>query len=436
MNHRTAPVDIREQFAVSETAVAQAAERLRAQAGCREAFVVSTCNRVEVYAAAEDAARAGPALMSAFAELARAAPEAATSHTYAHHGPAALRHLFRVAASLDSMVVGEPQILGQLKSAYGQCHDAGVTGSTLDRAVARAFSVAKRVRNETGIAQSSVSVSSVAVDLAEQIFGELSRCETVLIGAGKMGELAARSFVTAGVGNLLVANRSFDRAQEVAGRLGGHPRGLDELDELLVTADIVVSSTGAPGYLVDKERVKRVQRRRKYRPLFLIDIAVPRDIDPGLNDLDNTFVYDIDDLSSIAAENLESRRREADAAEAMVADEARRFEVELRQQIATPTIVALRQKAQAIRDAELERTMKRLGDLDPKQRKSVEMMADGIVKKLLHDVMVGLKRATAADDAVARVETVRAMFGLDGAPHGGTDEDPDHDSDSRGTERG
>ena len=247
LNHKTAPVQIREQFAIAEAALPEAAERARAVVGCTESFVVSTCNRVELYAACDDAARLEASLTGVFASVGVTRASAVEQHLYTHRGRDAIRHLFRVAASLDSMVVGEPQILGQLKVAFETCRRGGVTGPGLNRAVERAFAVAKRVRTRTGIGRSSVSISSVAVDLARQIFGELGPCVALLVGAGKMGELAARSLRGAGAGHLLVANRSFDRAQKVAEKLGGHPRSLDELDELLVRADIVITSTGAPG---------------------------------------------------------------------------------------------------------------------------------------------------------------------------------------------
>ncbi len=411
LSHKTAPVAIREHFAIPEEALPRTAEAARA-AGATESFVVSTCNRVELYAAFDGERDPTEALTDMLARVGNARPRVLQRHLYTHQNEAAVAHLFRVAASLDSMVVGEPQILGQLKAAFETCRTAGLTGPALNRAVERAFAVAKKVRTETGIARHVVSISSVAIDLARQIFANLDNNVAVLIGAGKMGELAARHLRQAGVRELLVANRTLERAQRLARELGGHPRDLDELPRLLVEADIVITSTGARGYLVDRRMMKKALRARKYRPIFFIDIAVPRNVDPKLNGLENVYVYDVDDLTGIADENLAARRREAEVAEALVADEARKFLRELAGLRVKPTIKSLRKKAQGIKQAELERAMRRLGELSPKQRKSVEILADGIVNKMLHDVMMGLKRAADREDVEHVLDTVQSLYGL------------------------
>jgi glutamyl-tRNA reductase len=413
LSHKTAPVAIREKFAIGEEALPQAAERARAVPGCKETFLVSTCNRVELYAACDDASAVEDALGAVMAEVGGATPGLVRPHLYAHMGPLAVRHLFRVASSLDSLVVGEPQVLGQLKAAYESCRKGGQTGPTLHRAMERAFAVAKKVRSETGIGRNSVSVSSVAADLARQIFGELSACSVLLVGAGKMGELAARHFKSHGARDLFVANRNFDRARALAETLGGHPRGLDELETLLTHAEIVVTSTGAANHIITTAMVKRALKARKYRPIFFIDIAVPRNIEPAINGLDNVYLYDVDDLSVIANENLASRKREAEAAEALVASEAERFLRDLAGGAVTPTLQALRRKADDLKAAELERAMRKLGDLDEKQRKTVEMLADGVVNKLLHEVFTGLKDAAKTDRGEEMADTVRKLFGLD-----------------------
>ena len=334
-------------------------------------------------------------------------------HAYRHHGADAVHHLFRVAASLDSLVVGEPQILGQLKAAYEICRGAGFTGPALNRSVTRAFAVAKRVRTETGIGRHSVSIASVAVDLARQIFGDLSTRVVALVGAGKMGELAARHLVQGGVCELLVANRSFERAHDLAARLGGHPRELDELPRLLATADIIITSTGARGFLVDRRGMKRAMKARKYRPVFLVDIAVPRNVDPRVNDLDNVYVYDVDDLTGVADENLASRQREAQQAESLVRVEADRFLRELAGDAVKPTIIALRRKADAIKRVELERAQRHFGDLDERQLRSVERLADGIVNKLLHDVLTTLKRSASEPGPIDLAEATRLLHQLE-----------------------
>ena len=411
LSHKTAPVEIREKFAIPADAISNTAELVRA-AGFTESFILSTCNRVELYALGDDPLEIGK-LRQVMAAMGSARVRKLDKHLYDLRGGEAIRHLFRVAASLDSMVIGEPQILGQLKTAFDTCRGAGVTGPTLNRACERAFSVAKRVRTETGIGRSSVSISSVAVDLAREIFGDLRTCTVALVGAGEMGELAARNLVQGGVASLIVANRSLDRARALAESLGGHPRELDELPGLLVEADILVTSTGARGYLIEKRAVKKAMRARKYRPLFLIDIAVPRNIDPSANSLENVYVYDVDDLQGIANENQASREREAEQAEAMVESEAQRFLRDLAGQSVKPTIVALRRKAAAIKSAELERASRALGALDPKQKKAVEMLADGVVNKMLHDVMMTLKRSASEDDAAVLLDAARRLFKLD-----------------------
>lgn len=405
MSHKTAPVQLREQFAVADEVLPELANRARA-AGCKEAVIVSTCNRVEVYATL--GAEQTPASLAQVLRTATGEPLRVNEHVYLHSGEAAVQHLFRVAASLDSMVVGEPQILGQLKGAFDACRRLKLCGPVLGRTIERAFSVAKRVRTETGIARNVVSISSVAVDLARQIFGDLRGRTAVLVGAGEMGELAARHLVNAGVSELLVANRSVERAVRLAETLGGNPRRLEELPRLLVEADIVITSTGARTFLVDRKMMSKALRARKYRPIFLIDIAVPRNIDPDLHSLDSVFVYDVDDLQSIAEQNLESRRREAQAAEQLVDTEAQRFvAAQTAAHRVTPTIVALRRKVAALRAAELERAEPTLAALDKRQRRAVERVMDGVVNKLMHDVMRGLKTGDADT-----IDAARHLFDL------------------------
>ncbi len=419
LNHRTAPLQVREQFAIPAEALPDTAGLARA-AGFGESFVLSTCNRVELYATTTDPVLDDEALADVLAKVGNARVHVVRPHVYSHQDGPAVRHLFRVASSLDSMVIGEPQILGQMRTSFEICRVAGLTGPSLNRAVERAFKVARKVRAQTGIGRHVVSISSVAVDLARQIFGKLESRTAALIGAGKMGELAARYLVQAGIETLWVANRSPERANAVATALGGHPRDLGELPRLLTEADIVVTSTGARDYLIDKASMKAALKARKYRPIFLIDIAVPRNVDPACNTLDNVFCYDVDDLTAVANENMVSRQREAEAAEGLVAEEAIRFLREMSSVDIKPTIIALRRHADAIKGAELERALRRLGELDPKQLKVVEMLADGVVNKLLHDVQVGLKQAAASgDDELLRA--ARALFAL---PEDDSSEDP------------
>lgn len=415
LSHKTAPVQLRERFAIAEEGLPGAAERVQV-AGGRESFVISTCNRTEFYVSVEEGVSVDARLVEVMAQIGASGVATLSEHVYIHRGSTALRHLFRVAASLDSLVVGEAQILGQLRGAFEVCRQAGHTGPTLDRAAERAFAVARKVRSQTGIGKSSVSVSSVAVDLARQIFGDLSGRRAVLLGAGKMGELAARHLKQGGVAELLVANRNFDRARAVAENLGGHPRDLSELADLLIQADIVIASTGARSYIVDVATMKRVLKARKYRPVFLIDIAVPRNIDPALNELDNVFVYDVDDLSEIANENLAARHREAQAAEQLVESELEKFIRDLQGLSVKPTIVALRAEVQKLRDAELEKALAKMGEVDPRTRQALERLADGLVNKLLHPVMTELKRAATEPDGPEVLDVTRRLFGIEADP--------------------
>ncbi|MEE2787438.1 MAG: glutamyl-tRNA reductase [Myxococcota bacterium] len=410
LSHKTAPVNVREKFAIPEDSLVDFAQQI-CERGYDECLVLSTCNRVELYAVASDA-RQEDGLRRVLAQTGGGAATLLDDHLYAHSGEDAVLHLFRVASSLDSMVVGEPQILGQLKSAFRLCRDAGRTGPQLNRIVERAFAIAKRVRRETGIANNVVSMSSIAVDLAQQILGRLDHRTGALVGAGKMGELAARHLKQAGLQELFVANRSMARAQRVAERLGGHPRGLSELPRLLQTSDVVITSTGARQPIIDVSMMKHVMRKRKYRPIFFIDIAVPRNVSPKINDLDNVYVYDVDDLTAIAEDNLAERRREADAAEALVQAYASRFVRELAGARVTPTIVALRQRADAIKANEIERVLKRLdidGDLN---RDALQQVADAIGNKLLHGVMTALKREAGTMDGDQLLDWVQSMYDL------------------------
>lgn len=414
LSHRTAPVQIRERFAIPPGRESSVAEAIKSLPGGGEAFVLSTCNRVELYAAVADPAAAQEGLPQVLAEVGGQDAGLLKGHAYIHVGADAVRHLFRVTASLDSMVVGEPQIQGQIKSAFDMCRQQGAAGAFLQRTMDQSLRVAKRVRTETGIARNAVSVSSVAVDLARQIFGDLRKSTALMIGAGEMGELASKALVDAGIHTLLVANRSIDKAVRLAETLGGHPRGLDELDELLVRTDIVITSTGAREHLVNPKQVKKILKARKYRPLFFIDIAVPRNVDPAINQLDSVFVYDVDDLSAIAQENLASRQREAELAEQMVSAEAARYLEGLNTQSAVgPVIKALRRRAMDIKIEELGRASKKLGDLDPGQQKSVERLVDGVINKLLHGVQISLKRSQGQEEGALTVALVQEMFKLE-----------------------
>ena len=412
LNHKTAPIKLRERFSIVEDALALTAERVR-QIGLEESFVVSTCNRVELYGAGQLPGDFTELLGQILADVGETSFGSLSPHLYQHTGSEAIHHLFRVAASLDSMVVGEPQILGQLKSAYALCRKAGVTGPLLNRTVERAFSVAKRVRSETGIGRHVVSISSVAVQLAKQIFGELDSRAIALIGAGKMGELAAGHLKDAGAQQLYVANRSFDRAQALASKLNGHPRKLDELSAMLVAVDIVITSTGATEHIISAAMMRKVMRARKYRPIFFIDIAVPRNVEPALIELDNVYVYDVDDLNGVAQKNRLARADEARIAEAVVREQAAKFTEELAGLAVKPTIVALQRQMQTLKATELMRIKRRLSADQDDVADLLDQLADGLLNKVLHGAIMELKRSSADGDRVDSIEVVRRIYGLD-----------------------
>ncbi|HWV37724.1 MAG TPA: glutamyl-tRNA reductase [Vulgatibacter sp.] len=414
LSHHTAPVAVRERIAVAEGAVDEALGRLRALPGIDETFVVSTCNRVEVYAATggapEEAGRAIRGWLSA-------QDASIDSHLYERHGLEAVRHLFRVCASLDSMVVGEPQILGQVKEAFATAERAGAVGGLLARCCRRAFTVAKRVRNETQVGKLAVSMSFAAVELATKILGSLDGKAVLLVGAGKMSALAARHLLGAGVGRVAVINRSRERADELAREIGGESFAWDTLQERLAEADVVVCSTAAPQPVIVREMVQAARKARRHRPLFFIDLAVPRDVDPRVNELDGIFVYDVDDLDKVVDENRRARAGEAARAEGIVDQEAGAFLAATRSE-AAPIVRELRLRGEAIARHEVERTLARFGDsITPEQRKSVDALARAIVNKLLHEPTARIREAGERDDGALLRAAVR-LFGIEGGPAG------------------
>jgi len=414
LSHKTAPVEIRERVAFAADCLHDALERVRVDEAVPEAVIVSTCNRVEVYAAARDRDQGVEQVVRFFAEYHGLPLEDLRPHLYVYQGPAAVRHVFRVASSLDSMVVGEPQILGQVKDAYEAAAAGKATGLVLNKFMHKAFSTAKRVRTETAIAQAAVSVSFAAVQLARAIFGSLEGKSVLVIGAGEMCELAVTHLVENGVKEVQVTNRTLARAEELAGRFQGRAVPFEEFAYHLPEVDIVISSTGAPHFVLGVEAVRAAMKARKQKPMFLIDIAVPRDIDPRINDLPNVYLYDVDDLQSVVEQNKKEREKEAEKAERIVAEEVESFQAWLKTLEVTPTIRALRERFDAIRKAELEKTLRVFGDgLTSKQRKSLEAMSQAIVNKILHEPTVYLKRAAGDPDLEVSVEAVRRLFGLE-----------------------
>lgn len=412
LSHNTAPVEIREKLAFAPTAMERPLRQMLELPTIAEGLIVSTCNRVELCAATKEPEAAMMALRRFLAEYHEITPEEINDSLYDYQGEDAIRHLFRVASSLDSMVLGEPQILGQIKTAYGYAAEFKTAGLILNRFLHKAFSVAKRVRTETGIASNAVSVSFAAVELARKIFDRLDNKSVMIIGAGEMCELAARHFVSNGISKVLVTNRTFERAEKMAAEFQGKAVHFDSFVEHLVEVDIIMTSTGAPNFILGKRQMEEVIKRRKNRPMFLIDIAVPRDIDPKVNNIDNIYLYDVDDLQGVVQANLKERKKEANKAEAIIEQEIGQFHQWLGNLEVKPTVIALRQKLDEIRRQELEKTFGNLKDLSSKQRKSIEAMAGAIVNKILHQPTAILKQAQNDTSGEDYVDAVRVLFDL------------------------
>jgi len=406
VNHKTAPIALREKIAIGRDELSEATRALAATPGVTECMIVSTCNRVELLAAVEGADAPLAGFFSSYFGIDAAVLAA---HLYEYRDKEAVNHLFRMAASLDSMVVGEPQILGQVKEAFAVARAAGTVSGQLEHLLQSAFAAAKKVRSETGIGSNSVSIASVAVDLARKIFGSLEGRTVFLVGAGKMSELAARHLVQQGAGAILVSNRTAGRAHRLVEELAGAvvPQIIDfeQLYEAASRADIVISSTGAPHPIFRPEHGHAFLHRRRNRPMFFIDIAVPRDVDPEMNKLDGIFVYDIDDLQQVAAAHMEERSRQAIDAETLIAAEVERFHQRQQTVSAAPAIIALQRRAEEIRAAEIHRIHNRLGSLTPEQLAAVEALTHGLVNKFLHPPMQALKQAAREGDT-ARLEAL------------------------------
>ena len=409
VNHKTAPVEVRERLALPESRLPEACKRLTEYPGIEEGMILSTCNRVELVTKTTN----GSADLRGFVrDYFRVEPAEIERHLYEYREQDAVRHVFRVTSSLDSMIVGEPQILGQVKEAYAVARAVGSVYSQLDSLLTRAFAVAKRVRTETAVGSSAVSVASVAVELAKKIFGSLHGKHVYLVGAGKMSELAARHLLAHGAASIFVANRTYDRALVLAKKFNGQAIAFEQLYETCDRADIVITSTGAPHAIFRREHGEAFLARRRNRPMFFIDIAVPRDVDPGLNKLDGIFVYDIDDLQQAVSAHVADRKKEAERAEAIVRVEVERFQARLQTLDVVPTIVSLQDHLETIRQAEIDRVRGRLGDLNPDQELAVDVLTKGIINKIMHTPISTLKTAARESEATTVVELVRRLFNL------------------------
>lgn len=413
VNHKTAPLSMRERLFAGCQEEMHLLGDLRAMQGVKEVLYLSTCNRVEILASAEEGTNAADLLKDSLAAAGGLTPDEARSCLYVYRDEAAIRHLFRVASSLDSLVMGEAQILGQVKDAYRQALADNSTGVALNRLLHRAFRTAKRVRTETGIAANPVSVSFAAVELAKKIFSTLSGKKILVIGAGEMAELTCTHLAGNGAQDITVVNRTASQGEALAEKFHGRALSLSALDEALYDADIVISSTGAPGFVVTGEMIHRCLRKRKNRLMFLIDIAVPRDIDPAAASLENVYLYNIDDLQDIVDENMQNRRREAVRAEAIVDEEVGYYINWLNELQAVPTIISLRSKAEGIVRAELAKASNWMENLQNGDREKVEVLVNGIVNKILHAPLVVMKEESADLHSRDIVAAARQLFKLD-----------------------
>jgi glutamyl-tRNA reductase len=413
VNHKTAPIELRERIAISPQQLADVTRALAAVPGVAECMIVSTCNRVEMLAEVESHSIDLAGFLYRQFDL---EPSLLAPHIYSHFDGDAVLHLFRVASSLDSMIVGEPQILGQVKEAFSVARTIGTIDRGLEHLLQSAFTAAKRVRTETTIGSNSVSIASVAVELARKIFGSLHGRTVFLVGAGKMAELAARHLVQQGAGSILVANRTEERASQFAEPFKARVIPFESIYEAGSEADIVISSTGAPHPIFRREHGQQFMHRRRNRPMFFIDIAVPRDVDPAVNQIEGIFVYDIDDLQQVAAAHMAERKLQADEAESVIAAEAERFGQRQRAVNVAPAIVSLQQQAEEIRQAELRRAQARLGTLSAEQLAAVEALTRSLVNKFLHPPMNALKQA-ARDNDTTRVEALCDAWSLPPVNH-------------------
>lgn len=412
LSHKTAPLAMRERLAFGESLLPDALSRLVDQQILDEVLIVSTCNRVELLASTPAGADEGIDCLAEFlSDFHALPPNTLNGHLYKHADSNAIKHLFRVASSLDSLVVGESQILGQVKEAYQQAINAGTIGRVLSQLMHRTLSVAKRIRTETGVAQNPVSVSSVAVELARKIFEDLSDKTVLLVGAGEMGELAARSLLEAGTSKLIVTNRTAERAEQIAAKYSGGAINFEAFYDVLPSADIVICSTGAPDYIIRPSETKRALKSRKKGPVLFIDISVPRNIDPGLASLDNAFLFDVDDLESIVKANIRDREREARQAESIIDAEVEHFVEQLRSLDIGPAVVEVKELLAQIVISEFKRNRKRLGVLSQEQETAIEeVLIPALVNKLSHPMIVHIRNAARDGKPTQMVDELRKMI--------------------------
>jgi glutamyl-tRNA reductase len=413
LSHKTAPVEIREKFCIPREKAKEFLGQLAGVPGVREGMVLSTCNRLEVLGVVESVENEGARIEDLLAGIAEMSAKELKPYLYLRTGEDAVKHLFRVTSSLDSMVLGEPQILGQVKEAYSQAAESKVSGLILNKLFHRSFFVAKRVRTETKIATQAVSVSFAAVELAKKILGNLEDKRAMLIGAGEMSELAARHLVNQGVREIWVTNRTHQRALDLAQAFQGQAVPFEDFPQQLKNVDIVLSSTGSTHYIIRKEQLIEVIRARKNRPMFFIDIAVPRDVDPAINEIDNVYVYDIDDLQGLVESNKEERKKQVQQAEEIVAQGVEAFQGWLRTLEVVPTILALRSRMEEIRKGEVDKALSLFKNVSDDERKALDLLTNSIINKILHHPISLLKHQESLDHGRIYVEMTRKIFRLD-----------------------
>ncbi len=415
LNHKTAPVEVREKCAVSDGNLPKALATLNACHCVVECCILSTCNRTEIYAVTntredEDAL---VQFMSDYHEVERASFE---DKLYRHHGHKAVEHLFRVAAGIDSMMVGENQIVNQIKNAFCVAGESDVTKALMNHLFQQALYVGKRARTETDISRGAFSVGYAAVELARSIFGELEGRSILILGAGKMSELTAKHMQSSGATSIAVSNRTFSRAEELACKLGGRAVEFDRFPEEMLHSDIVITSTGAPDAIVTRGMMKKITRERRRRPIFMIDIAVPRDIDPSAGELDGVFLYDIDDLDTLVQQSISGRKKEIERVRAIVAEEVQKFNVRLRTLEAVPLIKQIRDKYDHLRDAEWARTSSKLSHLSETDQEAIKVMMQSLINKISHDSLLKIKEYASNGDGLGKLEVAREIFGINDEP--------------------
>ncbi len=414
LSHKSAPIEVREKLNFPEATLADALRKLMTYEGIRESLIVSTCNRVEIYTSVQDSTRGIDRIKQFISDYHGLSRESLEQSLYVYSDAQGVRHTFRVASSLDSMVLGEAQILGQLKDAFDTALKTKTTSTILNKLIKKAISVAKRVRTETKLAEGAVSISSAAVELAKKIFGALEGKNVMLLGAGEMAELAAQHLLGNGVKNIMVANRTFERAEELAKEFKGDAIRFEHFPDALVMVDILICATGASHYVVKREMVSKALKERRNKPIFMIDISNPRNIDPEVDKVDNIYLYDIDDLQSKVDVNTEGRAKEAEKAEEIVMQEVETYLQWERALDAVPTIVDLREKVEDVRKRELEKTFGSLNGISDDQKRAVEAMSQAIVNKLLHAPLVVLKQAASTPgEGDATIAIARRLFNLD-----------------------